>query len=76
MNSGELLVILVVGVIVFGPSKLPMLAEHLGKFFRKVNQAKEQVGKFWQAQLNEQQLRENEQKAKKADSQYQDINKN
>lgn len=72
MISGELLVILVVALIVFGPGKLPMLAEHLGKLFRQINLLKQKVNSFWQAQLNEQQLLENKRKAEKADASYND----
>ena len=70
MNMSELLVIIIVALIVFGPNKLPMLAEHLGKFIRQLNSLKMQLTNLWQAQLNEQQLRENQQKAEKADSIY------
>ncbi|KTD52032.1 TatB protein (twin arginine translocation) [Legionella quinlivanii] len=71
MNSAELLVIAIVAVIVFGPGKLPMLAEHLGKLFRQFNRFRDQASQFWQQQMNEQQLKENERKAKEADSVYQ-----
>ncbi|WP_133140586.1 twin-arginine translocase TatA/TatE family subunit [Legionella genomosp. 1] len=71
MNSAELLVIAIVAVIVFGPGKLPMLAEHLGKLFRQLNHFRDQASQFWQQQMNEQQLKENERKAKEADSVYQ-----
>ena len=73
MSSGELLIILVVALIVFGPDKLPMLAEHLGKLFRQFNKLKQQAASFWQTQLNEQQLRENQRKAEKADESYNDL---
>ena len=72
MSSGELLLTLIVALIVFGPGKLPMLAEHLGKLLRHVNHFKQQATTFWQEQSNEQQLRENIRKAEKADSVYQD----
>lgn len=70
MSSGELLVIMMVALIVFGPGKLPMLAAHLGKLFQRFNQLKQQAANFWQDQINEQQLRDNQRKAEKADSQY------
>jgi sec-independent protein translocase protein TatB len=70
MMSGEVLVIFVVAIIVFGPSKLPMLAEHLGKLFRQINILKQKASTFWQDQLNEQQLLENQRKAEKADASY------
>ncbi|STX50020.1 sec-independent protein translocase protein TatB [Legionella busanensis] len=70
MNMSELLVIIIVALIAFGPNKLPMLAEHLGKFIRQLNSLKMQLTNFWQAQLKEQQLRENQQKAEQADTIY------
>lgn len=72
MISGELLVIFVVAIIVFGPGKLPMLAEHLGKLFRQIHLLKQRGNALWQAQLNEQQLLENQRKASKADASYND----
>ncbi|HAT1596608.1 TPA: twin-arginine translocase TatA/TatE family subunit [Legionella pneumophila] len=71
MSLGELLLIFIVAIIVFGPTKLPMLATHLGQFMRKVNQLKEHTSSFWQQQLNEIQLHENQRKAEKADLHYQ-----
>lgn len=70
MSSGELLLTLLVALVVFGPNKLPMLAEHLGKLFRHINHFKQQASAFWQAQLNEQQLRENTRKAEQVDALY------
>jgi len=75
MSSGELLVILVVALIAFGPSKLPMLATHLGLLMRQVNKVKERAAALWQQQLNEIQLQENLKKAKEADEQYQSSEK-
>ncbi|STX27565.1 TatB protein (twin arginine translocation) [Legionella beliardensis] len=72
MNSSELLIIIMVAIVAFGPNKLPMLAEHLGKLIRQLNHLRAQATQFWQTQLNEQQLRENQQKAEKADSLYKD----
>ncbi|MDP1604946.1 MAG: twin-arginine translocase TatA/TatE family subunit [Legionella sp.] len=71
MSSGELLVTGIVAIVVFGPSKLPMLAEHLGKLACRLNNLKQQASDFWQSTLNEQQLRENQRKADKADAHYQ-----
>ncbi len=70
MSGGELLLIFIVALIVFGPSKLPMLATHLGLLLRKLNQIKEQIALFWQQQLNEQQLKENQYKAEQGDKEY------
>jgi sec-independent protein translocase protein TatB len=68
--SGELLLILVVALIVFGPSKLPMLATHLGILMRKFNQMKEHISLYWQQQLKEIQLHENKLKAEEVDKKY------
>jgi sec-independent protein translocase protein TatB len=70
MSTSELLLIFIVALIVFGPSKLPMLATHLGLLMRKMNQLREQMTSFWQQQLNEAQLQENQRKAKEADEHY------
>jgi sec-independent protein translocase protein TatB len=66
----ELLVIFIVALIVFGPKKLPMLATHLGLLMRQLQQWKIQAQTFWQQQLNEYQLQENQRKAEEADKQY------
>ncbi|MDR3442538.1 MAG: twin-arginine translocase TatA/TatE family subunit [Legionella sp.] len=70
--SGELLLICIVALIVFGPKKLPMLAQHLGLLLRQVNQLKSKAAALWQEQLNELQLQENKRKAEEADRQYQE----
>jgi sec-independent protein translocase protein TatB len=67
MITGELLVIFAVGVVVFGPNKLPMLARHLGLLWRYKSRLHEQLNQFWQKSLLEQQLLENQQKAEKAE---------
>lgn len=72
MSAGELFLTLVVAIIVFGPSKLPMLAEHLGKLLLMINRLRSQLNEFWQTQLQEQQLRENIRKAEKADACYEE----
>ena len=70
MISGELLVILFVACLVFGPNKLPMLVRHLGIACRHINRYREQLQQFWQQQINQQQLLENQQKAEEADQLY------
>lgn len=70
MISSELLVILLVACVVFGPNKLPMLAKHLGLALRHVNRFREQLNQFWQQQVDAQQLLHNQQKAKEADALY------
>jgi sec-independent protein translocase protein TatB len=66
----ELLVIFIVALIVFGPNKLPILATHLGILVRKLNQLKVHATAFWQQQLQEYQLQENQRKAEEADKSY------
>ncbi|WP_133136138.1 Sec-independent protein translocase subunit TatA/TatB [Legionella rowbothamii] len=68
--SMELLVIFIVALIVFGPQKLPMLATHLGLLMRQLQQWKTQAQAFWQQQLSEYQLQENQRKAEEADKHY------
>jgi sec-independent protein translocase protein TatB len=74
MSSSELFLTFLVALIVFGPNKLPMLAEHLGKLFRQLEFFKHQAATFWQKQLDEQQLRENTLRAEQADMIYLDKN--
>lgn len=71
MSSGELLLTLLVALCVFGPNKLPMLANHLGKLVGRINHYKARLAIFWQQQLLEQQLEENNRKAKDAETSYQ-----
>ena len=68
--SGELLLIVVVALIVFGPNKLPLLASHLGWLFRTLQQFKWQASCLWQQKISEIQLLENQYKAKVADECY------
>ena len=75
MSMGELLITLIVALVVFGPKKLPMLAQHLGLLLGRFNHYKQQTATFWQQQLKEQQLQENIRKAQKADTRYQNDKK-
>lgn len=70
MSSGELLLTLFVALIVFGPNKLPMLAEHLGKLYRFTNSMRHQLNRSIEEFIKEQQLLENEKKAQEADKNY------
>lgn len=70
MSASELLLTLVVALIVFSPSKLPMLASHLGILMRQINTFKKQATLLWQEQMHEIQLLENTKKAKEADEFY------
>ena len=75
MNGSEVLVIIIVALIAFGPKQLPMLAEHLGKLFRYFNHGKQQITTFWHTQIAQQQLRDNQKKAEEVDKAYQNKTK-
>ena len=70
MSTAQLLLTMLVALMVFGPNKLPMLAEHLGRLISRLDKYKQQANALWQAQLNQQQLLENESKALEADVTY------
>ena len=70
MSSAELLIILLVALMVFGPSKLPMLASHLSRWLCIVNGYRRKLSHFWESQLNEHQLQENVKKADQAEKKY------
>ena len=72
--SGELLVILVVALIVFGPDKLPGLACKLGKVIKSYQKIKHRATTIWQEQESLYQLNENIAKAHKADKKYKSTN--
>jgi sec-independent protein translocase protein TatB len=71
MNLSEIILTILVGLTVFGPKKLPMLARHLGQLINRLNRYKQQASLLWQAFLKEQQLDENRKKARQADLSYQ-----
>ena len=68
----EILIILTVALIVFGPNKLPMLAQHLGKLMKHLQRYQQTLQQFWQQQLLQQKLEENKHKAQAADQLYED----
>lgn len=70
MSSGELFVIALVSLAVFGPKKLPMLATHLGILIKKFHSMKNKASLLWQQQLNELKLYENKLKAEEVDKKY------
>lgn len=71
MNLSEVILILIIALVVFGPKKLPMLAIHLAMGLRFFNQIKDKGQLLWEQVLKEQSLLENEHKAQIADHQYQ-----
>ena len=74
--SSELLLIIIVAMIVFGPNKLPMLARHLSHALKHYHSFKQQAASLWQGYLNEIQLQDNQRKAEIADQQYQLLGSN
>ncbi len=70
MSTGQLLLTMLVTLLVFGPSRLPMLAQHLGRLVAHLERYKQQVGALWQKQLDEQLLEDNQRKALIADARY------
>ncbi len=71
MSTGQLILTALIALLVFGPTKLPMLAHHLGQLINRLHYYKQQALIMWQKQLTEQQLEENSRKAKEADASYQ-----
>lgn len=70
MSLAELLIIFIVALVVFGPSKLPMLAAHLATLVGFLAERQQLITKFWQEQVNVCQLQDNEKKASQADFHY------
>ena len=68
--SGELVLIFLVALIVFGPKKLPMLASHLGLLMGQITRWKYKINTLWEQQLKELELQENQRKADEADKHY------
>jgi sec-independent protein translocase protein TatB len=73
--SAELLLILLVALIVFGPTKLPMLAKHLGWIWQTYQQGKGHIQQLWEENLQSKLLDEHIQKAKEADDLYKKLKK-
>lgn len=68
--SGELILIVLVALLVFGPKKLPMLATHLGLVMRQISIWKNKINVLWEQQVQELKLQENQRKADEADKHY------
>lgn len=70
MSVAELLLVLLVCIIVLGPSKLPQLSKDILRLGRGIAKLRGKWLAFWDAQWKEQLLEENKEKALKADNQY------
>lgn len=63
MSLGEMLVILVVALLAFGPDKLPSLAKNIARVIEKLQAFKMQLQTEIDSTLKEQQYQENLRKA-------------
>lgn len=70
MNLSELVLTTVIALIVFGPKKLPLLAQHVGLLLNQIQHYKQLLLQFWETQQQHLQLQQNIEKAKKADKKY------
>ncbi len=70
MSTGELLLTAFIAMLVFGPNQLPTLARQLGALIKRVNDYKQQLFLFLEAQGQEHQLQDNIKKAAEADEKY------
>ena len=68
MSILEVLVVMVVAMIVFGPNQLPELSKKLAKLYRLTQQLKSKALEIIAKQQAELQLEENLKKAKQAES--------
>ncbi len=68
MSILEMLVVMVVAMIVFGPNQLPELSRKLAKLYRLTQQLKSKAQEIIAKQQAELQLEENLKKAKQAES--------
>jgi Sec-independent protein translocase protein TatA len=69
MSTAEVLLTVCVAIIVIPPSKWPLCAHHLQQGLRKWQQLQQQLHRFWQQQLLQHQLNENQARAVKMDNQ-------
>lgn len=70
MSVSELLLILLVALVVFGPNKLPMLAKHLGQLMAQYHRYQQRIRDIWPVLLKEHLLQENKNRAEKAERSY------
>lgn len=70
MSLSELLLILIVALVVFGPDKLPELAKTLGRLFLKMQRLKERFSHLLYEQKQQFQLHDNISKAEAAEKKH------
>ena len=58
LGTSELLLILVVALIIFGPRKLPQLSRSLGKSLADFRRASEEFKQTWEAELEREAIKE------------------
>lgn len=68
MSLAELVLILIVALVAFGPNQLPHLANKLGKFYLKVTRIKTKWSEFLYEQKQQLILEENIEKAREAEA--------
>lgn len=70
MSIAELLVIALVALCVFGPNKLPELAQNIGRLVGKARKLKTQFDEYLHQQQLQLELEKNIKKAEQADKSY------
>ncbi len=70
MSASECLVTLGVALGIFGPKKLPLLAQHLGWCMNKINTLKQYYQQQWHHYREQLALQERIEQAQQADHQY------
>ena len=71
MGLGELVIILVITLILIGPSRLPEIAQKLGQFWHKLTQFNEKIKEDLDEELKISQLKQNIELAEKAEKENQ-----
>lgn len=72
MSMAEAGLTLIIAVCVFGPSRLPMLARHLGAGLRRLQKLRERFSGMLEEVAKECTLAENERRAADADARYEE----
>lgn len=70
ISIGEIAIIIIVALVVFGPDKLPELAQRLGRLFHQWQRFTSSIQKDIEESLKEEELNKRIEKAKEADQMY------